>query len=67
MEEIRSHRPKVKLTGTDGNAFALIGRCARVLRKAGFSNAEIDRFQKECMSGDYDHLLRTCMRWCDVS
>lgn len=28
---------------------------------------EIDQFRKEATSGDYDHLLQTCMRWVDVS
>jgi len=26
----------------------------------------IDKFQDECMSGDYDHLLQVCMQWVNV-
>jgi len=67
MPDIRTHRPKVKLVGTDGNAFALLAKCSQVLRKAGYSHEECERFRKEATEGDYNHLLRTCSRWCDVS
>ena len=36
------------------------------LKKAGASPVEIDEFQQEAMSGDYDHLLQVCMRWVNV-
>ena len=58
---------KVQLTGTDGNAFALIGRVQGALRKAGVSAEERANFTKEATSGDYNHLLATCMKWVDVS
>jgi hypothetical protein len=29
--------------------------------------AERAAFQAEATSGDYDHLLQTCMKWVDVS
>lgn len=32
MEQVR---PKCKLTGTDGNVFALLGRARKTLKKAG--------------------------------
>lgn len=57
---------KVKLTGTDGNAFALMGRCKEAGRKAKYSNEQIQAFLTEAMSGDYDHLLQTCCSWFEV-
>jgi hypothetical protein len=36
------------------------------LKKAGASPVEVDEFQQEAMSGDYDHLLQVCMRWVNV-
>lgn len=57
---------KVKLVGTDGNAFALLGRMRDALRKGGVSETEIKAFMAEAMSGDYDHLLVTCVEWADV-
>jgi hypothetical protein len=57
----------VQLTGLDGNAFAILGRCQHAARRGGLSSVEIARFFDEAMGGDYDHLLRTCLRWfeCD--
>lgn len=56
---------KVKLVGEDGNAFAIIGRVTSALRKARVDKEEIDQFREEAMAGDYDELLRACMRWVD--
>lgn len=58
---------KVKLSGTDGNAFAILGRVASAARAAKVPNEEIRTFYDEAMAGDYDELLRTCMRWFSVS
>lgn len=67
---------KVKLTGTDGNAFALMGQVtdalARYLRgETDLTASEIqavkDQFIEEATSGDYDHLLRTCCKWVEVA
>ena len=57
----------VKLTGTDGNAFAIMGAVNKALRKAGASPEELKAYQNESMAGDYDHLLRTAMEWVNVS
>lgn len=57
---------KVKLTGTDGNAFAIIGKVTQALRRNGHSNI-VKEFQDKAMSGDYDNLLVTCMEYVNVS
>lgn len=59
-------RPSVKLIGTDGNAFAVLGNAMRALREAGWSQEERDAFRAEATSGDYDHLLGTVMKYLDV-
>lgn len=64
---IRYPNIKVRLVGTDGNAFSVMGNVRRALRKAQVPQAEIEAFSAEAMSGDYNHLLATCMRWVDVS
>jgi len=56
----------VKLVGSDGNAFAVLGKVSGAMRRANVPKEEIDAFQKEATSGDYDHLLVTCMKWVDV-
>jgi hypothetical protein len=58
---------KVKLTGTDGNAFAILGRVQTALRRGGVGREEIAAFQQEATSGDYDHLLATALKWVEVS
>ena len=57
---------QVQLTGHDGNAFAILGRMTRELRRAKVSEEEIKEFQTEATSGDYNHLLATCMDWVEV-
>ena len=57
-----TEKPALTLAGADGNAISIIGRALEVARKAGWSEEERQAFQDECLSGDYDHLLRTCMK-----
>ena len=57
---------KVKLVGTDGNAFAILSKVRGALKQAKVETSEIESFTKQAMSGDYDNLLRTCLCWVDV-
>jgi len=45
-------RPRVRLIGEDGNAYAVLGRALRALRDAGWSRPERDAFVAEATSGD---------------
>jgi hypothetical protein len=56
---------QVQLTGEDGNAFVIIGRVSNALKRAGHREAASE-FMTEAMSGDYDHVLQTCMAYVDV-
>ncbi len=58
---------KVKLSGTDGNAYALMSRVTRALRKGKVKEPEINSIMEEAMSGDYDHLLQTLMGAVEVN
>jgi hypothetical protein len=57
----------VNLVGKDGNAFMILSRCRHAAKNAGVDKQEIKAFNKEATSGDYNHLLQTCMKWfnCD--
>lgn len=57
----------VTLSGIDGNAHAIMGTVIAALRRAGVSDAEIEKYKTESKSGDYDNLIQTAMRWVDVS
>jgi hypothetical protein len=61
--EVKYPKIKVKLVGEDGNAFAIMGRVMSALKKAGVPAEEIAQYQQESMSGDYNNLLMTAMRW----
>jgi hypothetical protein len=63
--DIRYPDVVVQLTGEDGNAFAILGTVRRALRQAGHGD-DVDEFFAEATSGDYQHLLWTCMRWVTV-
>lgn len=56
----------VDLSGRDGNAFVLLAAVRQGLRRGGIPKDEIDQFFTEATSGDYDHLLQTCMKWVTV-
>ena len=58
---------EVELTGTDGNVFALLGRCTKALKRAGFAD-EAKALADEVMSaGSYDEALQLMMSYCEVS
>jgi hypothetical protein len=53
----------VQLSGEDGNAFAILGNVKRAMQRAGLPKEVVDKFREEAMSGDYDNLLSTCMKY----
>ena len=65
-EDVKYPEVQVQLTGNDGNAFAILGNCQKAARQAGLTKDQIDEFVNEAMSGDYDHLLQTCMKYFEV-
>jgi hypothetical protein len=58
---------EVALVGEDGNAGAIMGRVSNALKKAGVSQDEINAYLDESMSGDYDNLLATAVKWVAVA
>ena len=63
MEEDTLTNIEVQITGTDGNAFALMGVVSKSLRCGGRADL-VEPFRKEAMSSDYNHLLCVCQRYC---
>jgi hypothetical protein len=64
--ELKVDKPNLKLVGEDGNAFSILGRARKALRKAGATKEQIDQVSEEATSGDYNHLLRTMMDYFEV-
>lgn len=56
----------IPMIGEDGNAFAILGRVHREMRRAGLGQTERDAFTKEATAGDYNDLLQTVMRWFNI-
>ncbi len=49
---------EVELIGTDGNAFALIGKVSKALKRAEVSREQVAEFQRNAMQApSYDALL----------
>lgn len=66
MPEAKYPEIEVQLTGTDGNAMSIMAKVGAALRRGGHPG-EVNQFMEEAMSGDYDNVLSTCMRWVSVS
>jgi len=58
---------EVQLTGKDGNAFSIIGSVRTAMKRNKIPKEDIKAFQEEAMSGDYDNVLVTCMKWVTVN
>ena len=59
-------KPTVKLTGEDGNAFAIMGTVSRALRKAGLPKEHVDKYMEESTSGDYNNLLVVAHKYANI-
>ena len=59
-------KPKLELSNSDGNAFAINGKARRAGKAAGWTETQLKAFSDEAMSGDYDNVLQTCMKYFDV-
>jgi hypothetical protein len=60
------NKPILQLTGQDGNVFMILGLAKRAAKKAGWDAERIAEFLTEAKSGDYDHVIQTCMEYFDV-
>lgn len=59
-------RPAVKLTGTDGNVFALIGECRKALKAAGQADRANELSQKVFDCKSYDEALALMGEYVEV-
>jgi len=57
----------VQLSGTDGNAYAILGAVQKGLRDGGVDKDECDTFYSEATSGDYNNVIQTAIRWVDIT
>jgi hypothetical protein len=62
--QLPNPKPKCKLIGEDGNAFAVIGRVIKVLQRAGYKHL-INQYKERAMAGDYNNLLVVSLEYVD--
>lgn len=65
--EVKCPEVTVDLVGQDGNAFVILGLVCRGMKRGGVDESIIDEFRNEAMSGDYDNLLVTVMKYVNVA
>jgi len=56
----------VNLDGEDGNAFAILARVSKAMRKNGVDPEDVADYRKKAVSGDYDHLLQVTMQTVNI-
>jgi hypothetical protein len=56
----------VQLSGTDGNAFSIMGTVIRALRSNGATETQITEYREASEAGDYDNLLQVALRTVNV-
>jgi len=54
------------LIGVDGNAFAIMGYTSRALKRTGHRDL-VDKMHEEATAGDYDNLIRVCMKYIEIA
>jgi hypothetical protein len=66
MKETKYPEITVPLVGEDGNAFSILGRVSRIMKRKGIYDEKWQEFHTEATAGDYDNLLVTVMKWFSV-
>jgi hypothetical protein len=61
------NKPKVTLTGADGNVFNLLGICTTALRQAGQEEQADELIEKLFEASSYEHALSLMAEYCEVN
>ena len=65
----KKEKPKLKMFSVEGvtvDAFTLLGLARKAAEEADWPQEAIDEFLHQATSGNYDHLLQTCMKYFNV-
>lgn len=60
------NKPKVKLSGKDGNVFNLVGLCSRALKAAGLTEEAKEMTTKVFASGSYNEAICIMGEYCEI-
>jgi hypothetical protein len=58
---------ELDLAGPGGNAYSIMGNVMAAIKMAGATKEQVDAYIAESTSGDYDQLVDTAKRWCNVT
>jgi hypothetical protein len=59
-------KPRCKLTGTNGNVYALAGRVSSTLKRAGMEDEAQEMKDRIKVCASYDEALQIMMEYVDV-
>lgn len=65
-DDVKFEDVTVRLSGEDGNAFSILGRCQGAIKRAHGSEAAKRWVDAAQQSESYDELLQFCMATLDV-
>ena len=57
VNELVAERFKLDLTGSDGNAFVILGYARRFGKQMGMSEEKVNELTDHMMAGDYENLI----------
>lgn len=63
---MESTKPTCKLTGTDGNVFAIIGAVSRSLKRANLYDRAREFVAKAMAANSYDSVLQLCFEYVEI-
>ena len=66
MTEVKHPEITVEIIGKNSNAFNILGICLNAMKQAKLPQSEINEFQREATSADYNHLLATVTSWFNI-
>lgn len=58
-------KPKIKIKYGE-SVFGIISRARRYLRKAGYTDEQVQKYLRQVRSGDYDKAIEITKEWMNV-
>ena len=60
---MNTSKPKLKLVGQNGNAFAILGCARKAAKQAKWTPEKVAEYTQKATSGDYNNLLAVTMEY----
>jgi len=63
MSDVKYPEVKFQLVGVNSNAFGIMGAAQKAAKKAGLTEEQIEEYLTEAMSGDYNNVITTTLKY----